>query len=82
MLITFFFPPQPDHRDEDDWQRNQLRMDAQVESQLKAELEESQKQLKYAHDAQQEQKNKLQSVRYILHIHLSFIVLFLSHLHR
>ncbi|XP_061553374.1 pericentrin isoform X3 [Phycodurus eques] len=35
----------------------------QVESQTSAELEESQKQLKCAHDSQQEQKNKIQALR-------------------
>ncbi|KAK5886534.1 hypothetical protein CesoFtcFv8_017560 [Champsocephalus esox] len=54
-------PTQTDHRVEGDWHRD--RVDGQVESQLRAELEESQKQLKCAHDTQQEQKNKMQSVR-------------------
>ncbi|XP_039642921.1 pericentrin isoform X3 [Perca fluviatilis] len=57
---------QTDYRDEDDWHRDQPRTNGQVESQLRAELEESQKQLKCAHDTQQEQKNKIQSVRLAL----------------
>ncbi|XP_076604354.1 pericentrin isoform X2 [Chaetodon auriga] len=55
---------QTDYRDNDDWHRNQLS--GQVESQLRAELEENQKQLKSAHDTQQEQKNKIQSLRLAL----------------
>lgn len=47
----------------DGWQRDQLC--GQVESQLRTEMEESQKQLKCAHDTQQEQKNQIQSLRYI-----------------
>ncbi|XP_029316030.1 LOW QUALITY PROTEIN: pericentrin [Cottoperca gobio] len=54
---------QTDHRAEDDWRGDQLELTGQVESQLRAELEESQKQLKCAHDTQQEHKNKIQSVR-------------------
>ncbi|XP_071063370.1 pericentrin isoform X2 [Pseudochaenichthys georgianus] len=54
-------PTQTDHRVEGDWHGD--RVDGQVESQLRAELEESQKQLKCAHDTQQEHKNKMQSVR-------------------
>ncbi|GLD47932.1 A-kinase anchor protein 9-like protein [Lates japonicus] len=50
---------QTEYRGEDDWHRDQL----QVELQLKAELEESQKRLKCAHDTQQEQNNKIQSLR-------------------
>ncbi|XP_078134423.1 pericentrin isoform X2 [Sander vitreus] len=57
---------QTDYRDEDDWHRDQPWTDRQVESQLRVELEESQKQLKCAHDTQQEQKNKIQSVRLAL----------------
>lgn len=57
-----FFVPQTGYRGEDDWSREQLCR--QIESQLKAELEESQKQLKCAHDIQQEQRNKMQSLRY------------------
>ncbi|KAM3594613.1 uncharacterized protein V6R79_010896 [Siganus canaliculatus] len=37
----------------------------QIESQLRAELEESQKQLKCAHVTHQEQKNKMQSLRLV-----------------
>ncbi|XP_041668237.1 pericentrin isoform X2 [Cheilinus undulatus] len=54
---------QTDFRGEEDWHRNQLQTDGQVEYQLRAELEESQKHLKCAHDTQQEQKNKIQSLR-------------------
>ncbi|XP_065822477.1 pericentrin isoform X2 [Labrus bergylta] len=54
---------QPEFRGDDDWQRDQLRADGQVEYQLRAELEERQKHLKCAHDTQQEQKNKIQSLR-------------------
>ncbi|XP_068574033.1 pericentrin isoform X2 [Cebidichthys violaceus] len=54
---------QTDYRDEDDGHKDQLQTDGQGESQLRSELEESQKQLKCAHDTQQEQKNKIQSVR-------------------
>ncbi|XP_042356085.1 pericentrin isoform X2 [Plectropomus leopardus] len=54
---------QTDCRDESDWHRDQLQTDRQVEFQLRAELEESQKQLKCARDTQQEQKNKIQSCR-------------------
>ncbi|KAM4541725.1 pericentrin isoform 3-T3 [Odontesthes bonariensis] len=46
----------------DNWHRNQLQTD-HIESQLKAELEESQKQLKCAHDTLQEQHNKILSLR-------------------
>lgn len=49
---------QTDYRGEDGWNREQ------VESQLRAELEESQKQLKCAHNIQQEHKSKIQSLRY------------------
>ncbi|XP_031703854.1 pericentrin [Anarrhichthys ocellatus] len=52
-----------DYRDEDDGHRDQLQTDGQGDSHLRTELEESQKQLKCAHDTQQEQKNKIQSVR-------------------
>ncbi|XP_074517504.1 pericentrin isoform X8 [Sebastes fasciatus] len=45
---------QTDHRDEDD---------RQDESQLRAELDESRKQLKCSHDTQQEQKSKIHSAR-------------------
>ncbi|XP_044023203.1 pericentrin isoform X3 [Siniperca chuatsi] len=54
---------QTDYRGDDDWYSDQLRTDGRVESQLRAELEESQKQLKCAHDTQQEQKIKMQSLR-------------------
>ncbi|XP_071353542.1 pericentrin isoform X2 [Trachinotus anak] len=53
---------QTDYRGENDWHRDQLHTDGQVESRLKAELEESQKQLKCAHDTQQEQNGKIQSL--------------------
>ncbi|XP_030299600.1 pericentrin isoform X3 [Sparus aurata] len=52
---------QTDYRGDDEWHRDQFSV--QVEAHLRAELEESQKQLKCAHDAQQEQKNKMQSLR-------------------
>ncbi|XP_060938561.1 pericentrin [Limanda limanda] len=42
---------------------NRGETDGQVESQLKAELEERQKQLQCAHDTQREQNNKMQSLR-------------------
>ena len=61
-LITFSFLSQTEYRGDDEWHRDQLSV--QVEAHLRAELEESQKQLKCAHDAQQEQKNKIQSLRY------------------
>ncbi|XP_017270711.1 pericentrin isoform X2 [Kryptolebias marmoratus] len=48
---------------DDNWNQSQLQTGGQAESQLRAELEESQKQLKYAHDALQEQKNKTLSLR-------------------
>uniref|UniRef100_A0A3Q1FSN0 Pericentrin n=1 Tax=Acanthochromis polyacanthus TaxID=80966 RepID=A0A3Q1FSN0_9TELE len=50
---------------EDNWQRDQLQIDGRLESQLRAELEESKKQVKCAHDTQQEQKNKILSLRYV-----------------
>ncbi|XP_074547801.1 pericentrin [Halichoeres trimaculatus] len=53
---------QTQHTD-DDWHRGQLHADVQVDYQLRAELEESQKQLTCAHESQQEQKNKIQSLR-------------------
>lgn len=65
MLITVFFVLQSDYRGEDEWHGEQLC--GQVETQLRAELEESQKQLKCAQDTQQEQKNKVQSLRYMKH---------------
>ncbi|KAM6917864.1 pericentrin isoform 2-T2 [Lycodopsis pacificus] len=52
-----------DYRDEDDGHRDPLQTDGQGDSHLRTELEESQKQLKCAHDTQQEQKNRIQSVR-------------------
>ncbi|XP_041809392.1 pericentrin isoform X2 [Chelmon rostratus] len=55
---------QTDSRVDDDRHRDHLC--GQVESQLKTELEENQKQLKSAHDTQQEQKNKIQSLRLAL----------------
>ncbi|XP_053290033.1 pericentrin isoform X3 [Pleuronectes platessa] len=54
---------QTDNRGESDWQRDQPQTDGQVESQLKAALEERQKQLQCAHDTQREQNNKMQSLR-------------------
>ncbi|XP_034530488.1 pericentrin isoform X2 [Notolabrus celidotus] len=54
---------QTDSRGDDDWHRDQFCTDGQVEYQLRAELEESQRHLKCAHDTQQEQKNKTQSLR-------------------
>ncbi|XP_070402930.1 pericentrin isoform X4 [Nothobranchius furzeri] len=48
---------------DDDWHRRQLQTDGQVESQLRAELEENQNQLKCSHNALQEQKNKILSLR-------------------
>ncbi|XP_058471141.1 pericentrin [Solea solea] len=50
---------QTDHRD-------QLQNDGLVESQLKAELEESQKQLTCALDTQKEQNNKMQTLRFAI----------------
>uniref|UniRef100_A0A3Q4I7N9 Pericentrin n=1 Tax=Neolamprologus brichardi TaxID=32507 RepID=A0A3Q4I7N9_NEOBR len=58
---------QTDDRVDSNWHRDQLQTEQRDESQLRAELEESQKQLKCAHDAQQEQKNKTMSLRYVLH---------------
>ncbi|XP_070699119.1 pericentrin [Pempheris klunzingeri] len=54
---------QTDYRGEDDWHGDQLWTDGQAASQLRVELEESQKQLKCAHDTRQEQQNKMQSLR-------------------
>ncbi|XP_042078537.1 pericentrin isoform X4 [Haplochromis burtoni] len=54
---------QTDDRVDSNWHRDQLQTERRDESQLRAELEESQKQLKCAHDAQQEQKNKTMSLR-------------------
>ncbi|XP_069008664.1 pericentrin isoform X2 [Embiotoca jacksoni] len=53
---------QTDYSGDDNWQRDQLQTDGLIGSQLRAELEDSQKQLKCAHDIQQEQKNKLLSL--------------------
>ncbi|KAK5617014.1 hypothetical protein CRENBAI_016494 [Crenichthys baileyi] len=53
---------QTDYSD-DGWHRSQLQSDGHVEAQLKAELEENQRQLKCAHDALQEHKNKMLSLR-------------------
>lgn len=58
-----FVLPQADSRGDGDWQREQLQTDGQVDTQIRAELEESQKQLKCAHETQQEQKSKIQSLR-------------------
>ncbi|KAM4540827.1 pericentrin [Fundulus diaphanus] len=52
---------QTDFTDES-WNRGVLQSDGHVESQLRAELEESQRQLKCAHDALQEHKNKILSL--------------------
>ncbi|XP_063356217.1 pericentrin isoform X2 [Pelmatolapia mariae] len=54
---------QTDDRVDSNWHRDQLQTERRDESQLRAELEESQKQLKCAHDAQQEQKNKMMALR-------------------
>lgn len=66
-IFPFFFKfsSQTDYRGDDSWHRDQLG--AQVESQLRVELEESHKQLKCAHDTQQEQRNKMQSLRCTTH---------------
>uniref|UniRef100_A0A1A7WF04 Pericentrin n=1 Tax=Iconisemion striatum TaxID=60296 RepID=A0A1A7WF04_9TELE len=53
---------QADYND-DDWHRRQLQTDGQVESQLRAKLEENQNQFECAHNALQEQKNKILSLR-------------------
>ncbi|XP_021163480.2 pericentrin [Fundulus heteroclitus] len=52
---------QTDFTDES-WNRGVLQSDGHVESQLRAELEENQRQLKCAHDALQEHKNKILSL--------------------
>ncbi|XP_047193520.1 pericentrin isoform X4 [Scophthalmus maximus] len=54
---------QTESRGEHEWHRDQLQIDEQVQSQLKAELEETQKRLKCAHDTQREQNNKIKSLR-------------------
>lgn len=59
------FLSQTDNVD-DNWNQSQREAGGQAESQLRAELEESHKQLKCAHNALQEQKNKSLSLRYIL----------------
>ncbi|KAM4723553.1 pericentrin isoform 2-T2 [Anableps anableps] len=56
---------QTDYTD-DSWHRNHLQSDGHVESQLRAELEENQRQLKCAHDSLQEHKNKILSLRLTL----------------
>lgn len=68
LFFFFFFHhlSQTDDRVDSNWHRDQLQTERRDESQLRAELEESQKQLKCAHDAQQEQKNKTMSLRYVL----------------
>ncbi|XP_047200841.1 pericentrin isoform X3 [Girardinichthys multiradiatus] len=53
---------QTDYSD-DGWHRSQLQSDGHIEAQLKVELEENQRQLKCAHDALQEHKNKMLSHR-------------------
>lgn len=58
IIFNIFSAHQTDYRGEDGWNREQ------IESELRAELEESQKQLKCAHNIQQEQKSKIQSLRY------------------
>lgn len=65
FIVTVFL--QTAHRADSNWHRDQLHTEGLVESQLRVELEESQKQLKCAHDTQHEQKNKIMSLRYITH---------------
>ncbi|XP_043999044.1 pericentrin isoform X2 [Gambusia affinis] len=48
---------------DDGWHRSHLQSDGDVESQIRAELEENQRQLKCAHSCLQEHKNKLLSLR-------------------
>uniref|UniRef100_A0A3Q3AKC5 Pericentrin n=1 Tax=Kryptolebias marmoratus TaxID=37003 RepID=A0A3Q3AKC5_KRYMA len=48
-MLTTLFLSKTDYID-DNWNQSQLQTGGQAESQLRAELEESQKQLKYAHD--------------------------------
>ncbi|KAK2826430.1 hypothetical protein Q5P01_020644 [Channa striata] len=55
---------QADHRGDSDWLREKLQTDEQVEFQLRAEVQQSQKLLKCAHETQQEQKNKIESLRH------------------
>ncbi|KAM4625822.1 pericentrin [Polymixia lowei] len=52
-----------DYRGDGDWQRDPLQGDGQVETNLRAELEETRKHLNSAHNTQQEQKNTMQSLR-------------------
>ncbi|CAN9502418.1 unnamed protein product [Ophioblennius macclurei] len=54
---------QTDDRSDNNWYRGQSQTDGQVEFQLQTELQESQKQLRCAEDTQQEQKNKIMSLR-------------------
>ncbi|KAM9842917.1 pericentrin [Aulostomus maculatus] len=54
---------QPDSRSDGEWQRVQQQTDGHIESQMRAELQESQRQLQFAHETQQEQKNKIHSLR-------------------
>ncbi|XP_026194895.1 pericentrin-like isoform X2 [Anabas testudineus] len=51
------------YRGDADWHRDQLQTEGQFESQLRAELQQSQKQLKCAHDTHQEQKSRIESLR-------------------
>ncbi|XP_007576770.1 pericentrin isoform X1 [Poecilia formosa] len=53
---------QTDYTD-DGWHRSHLQSDGHVESQIRAELEENQRQLKCAHSSLQEHKNKILSLR-------------------
>ncbi|XP_023208004.1 A-kinase anchor protein 9-like isoform X1 [Xiphophorus maculatus] len=53
---------QTDYTD-DGWHRSHLQSDGDVESQITAELEENQRQLKCAHNSLQEHKNKILSLR-------------------
>ncbi|XP_061599182.1 pericentrin isoform X2 [Cololabis saira] len=47
----------------DNWHSGQLQTDGRIEIQLRAELEDNQKQLRCAHDTLQEHKNKVLSLR-------------------
>ncbi|KAM6912231.1 pericentrin [Xenentodon cancila] len=53
---------QSDYTD-DNWHRGQLQTDGLTEIQLRAELEDNQKQLRCSHDTLQEQNNKIMSLR-------------------
>ncbi|XP_008397956.1 pericentrin isoform X2 [Poecilia reticulata] len=53
---------QTDYTD-DGWHRSHLQSDGHVESQIRAGLEENQRQLKCAHSSLQEHKNKILSLR-------------------